>query len=125
MVSDIRKKLIEIARLKTTWTYSQLNQQLDLGLDFSNPADRDLIGSWLGDISFHEYNQGRPLLSALITHKIGKREQGDGFYKLCEDLLGEDWHKLKANKDWENGVIADYFTFWLDKENFKNFKNDF
>lgn len=125
MVTDIREKLIALARLKTTWTYSELNQKLNLGLDFSNPSDRDLIGSWLGDISDHEHKKGRPLLSALITHKIGKREQGDGFYKLCEKLLGENWKKLKADKEWENRVIAECFTFWLEPDNYKLYKNDF
>lgn len=125
MTDIIRKKLIELARLRTTWPYSKLNEQLQLGLDFSNKRDNKLIGAWLGDISAHEFEKGRPLLSALITHKYGQREQGDGFYKLCEDLLGEEWEKLKANKKWENQVIAECFEFWLNPENYKKFKNDY
>lgn len=125
MEKDIRQKLIELARLKTTWTYSQLNEQLQLGLNFNNDYDRSLIGEWLGDISKHEFNKDRPLLSALITHKQGNREQGDGFYKLCEELFDKDWQDLKANKNWENSLIAECYTFWLDSENFKKFKNEY
>lgn len=125
MIKDIRHKLIELARLKTTWTYSQLNDQLQLGLNFNNSLDRDLIGEWLGEVSVHEYNNTRPLLSALITHKDNKREQGDGFYKLCEDIYGTSWQVLKADKDWENKVIAECFTFWTNADNFKRFKNDY
>lgn len=125
MDRDIRKKLIELARLKTTWTYSQLNDQLGLGLNFDNADERAYIGELLGDISEHEHNKGRPLLSSLITHKGGKREQGDGFYKLCERLLGTDWEDLKADKTWENKVIAECFEFWLDPNNYKNYKNDY
>lgn len=125
MVKDIRLKLIELARLRTTWTYSQLNDQLQLGLNFSDPNDRALIGEWLGEISMHEVNNERPLLSSLITHKGGVREQGDGFYKLCEEIYGSDWQDLKTDKKWENGVIADCYQFWLKPENFKNFKNDY
>ncbi len=72
----------------------------------------------MGEISRHEFERGRPLLSSLITHKLGMREQGDGFYKLCQELYGDkDWETLKADKKWENGVIAEYFEFWLNPDN--------
>lgn len=125
MVKDIRQQLIELARQQTTWTYSTLNEQLMLGLNFSNPYDRDLIGELLGEVSEHEFSKGRPLLSCLITHKNGLREQGDGFYKLCEKLFGKDWQRLKADKKWEKGLMAECFEFWLEPTNYKNFKNDF
>lgn len=120
----IREKLIELARLRTTWSYSQLNEQLQLGLNFNLAEDRQRIGEWLGDISVFEHQRGRPLLSCLITHKGLKREQGDGFYKLCEELFGEQWQELKQNKKWENGLIADCYEFWLDPINFRQYKND-
>lgn len=126
MIARIRLKLIELARQRTTWSYSQLNDQLELGLKFTNNGpDNKLIGDWLGEISRHEFKNGRPLLSVLITHKNGLREQGDGFYKLCEELLGENWETLKQNKKWENGLIADCFEFWLKPENYKLYKNDY
>jgi hypothetical protein len=125
MEREIREKLIEIARFKSTWTYSKLNGQLDLRLDFSTGQDRSLIGEWLGDISINEHQKGRPLLSVLVTHKGGNRGQGDGFYKLCEDLYGKDWKALKANKGWENQMIAECYTFWSDNENYKLYKNDY
>jgi len=103
MTDRIRAKLIDLARQRTTWTYSQLNDQLDLGLNFSNPADREYIGELLGEITEHEFERERPLLSCLITHQNGLREQGDGFYKLCERLFQQDWMTLKADKEWENG----------------------
>lgn len=124
MDKEIRKQLIEIARLRTTWTYTQLNEQLQLNLNFSDASERKLIGEWLGEVSVYEYERGRPLLSCLITHKNGLREQGDGFYKLCEDIYGENWETLKANKKWENQLIADCYEFWLKPDNYKNFKND-
>lgn len=125
MIKDIRNKLIELARQKTTWTYSQLNEQLMLGLNFDNGHDRDVIGEWLGEVSIHEFNNQRPLLSALITHKNGMREQGDGFYKLCEDLYGKKWQDLKANKKWENQMIAECYEFWTNPDKYKRFKNDY
>lgn len=125
MKTIIREKLIELARLRTTWTYSQLNEQLNLRLDFNFDYHRSLIGEWLGEISRHEFEKGRPILSSLITHKFGKREQGDGFYKLCEELFSTNWQNLKADKKWENTLIAECYTFWTNTDNFKQFKNDF
>lgn len=124
MTDRIRSKLIELARQRTTWSYTQLNDQLELGLNFSSPADREYIGELLGEITTHEFQRDRPLLSCLITHQNGLREQGDGFYKLCEQLFQQDWVTLKSDKEWENGLIADCFTFWLNPENYKNCKND-
>jgi hypothetical protein len=125
MIKEIRYQLIDLARLRTTWTYSQLNEQLMLGLDFNLDYHRATIGEWLGEISRYEYERDRPLLSSLITHKFGRREQGDGFYKLCEELLGKSWVSLKANKKWENGLIADCYTFWLNPDNYKKYKDDY
>lgn len=125
MVRDIRNQLIELARLRTTWSYTQLNDQLQLGLNFSNPMDRDLIGDWLGEVSIHEHENDRPLLSSLITHQNGMREQGDGFYKLCAGIFGDNWENLKADKHWENGVIADCNEFWQNPDHYRQFRNDF
>ena len=125
MVKDIRNKLIELARLKTPWSYSTLNEQLDLRLNFKNGYDRDLIGEWLGEISLHEHSKGRPLLSSLIIHEGPDREQGNGFYKLCENLYGKDWELLKAEKEFEIEKMKECYVFWKDNDNYKRYKNDF
>lgn len=46
MIHEIRKQLIDLARSKTTWSYSQLNNQLQLNLNFTDPSHRKLIGEW-------------------------------------------------------------------------------
>lgn len=125
MIDDIRKKLIELARLKQTWSYSQLNNQLQLHLNFDSPHDRDRIGEWLGEISMHEYERGRPLLSSLIVHKSKDREQGDGFFKLCESIYNRSWEDLKADKNFEVDRIADCFSYWKNNEKYLKFKDDF
>jgi len=125
MEREIREKLIELARLKTPWSYSQLNEQLLLGLNFKNDYDRNLIGEFLGDISIHEYEKGRPLLSSLIIHKSSDREQGNGFYKLCSDIYGKKWEDLKADKDFELERMKECYSFWKDNENYKKYKNDY
>lgn len=52
MTAEIRRKFIELARSKNTWSYSQLNDQLDLGLNFKKPYDRVLIGDWLEETQY-------------------------------------------------------------------------
>src|SRR3954469_9744449 len=111
MTKDIRKKLIELARLKTPWSYSQLNEQLLLGLNFNNALDRDLIGEWLGEVSVYEHLKGRPLLSSLIIHKSNDREQGNGFYKLCSQIYGEEWEDLKADPNFELERMMECYSF--------------
>lgn len=125
MIHEIRKQLIDLARSKTTWSYSQLNNQLQLNLNFDDPSHRKLIGDWLGDISLHENERERPLLSALIIHKGKDKEQGDGFYKLCQDIYNKNWEDLKANKNFEIERITECFAYWKDNDNYKKFKDDF
>jgi hypothetical protein len=123
MDQEIRKQLIGLARLKTTWSYSQLNDQLSLGYDFSLVHHRDQIGIELGEISEYEFSKERPLLSALIVHQ-NDREQGNGFYKLCERLYGNQWEDLKANPRFELDRIAECYSFWRDNGNYKRYLND-
>lgn len=125
MEREIRNKLIELARNKTPWSYSQLNEQLLLNLNFNNGYDRELIGEFLGNISMHEYHKGRPLLSSLIIHKSKDREQGDGFYKLCSEIYGKDWEELKSDKDFELERMKECYSFWKDNDNYKKYKNDY
>lgn len=125
MIKDIREQLIKIARDGSKWSYTQLNEQLRLGLDFTIPNDRDTIGTWLGEVSWHEHDRGRPLLSSLIIHKGHSQEQGDGFYKMCEEMFAEDWKTLKANPDFEKKLMDECYSFWKNDINYKAFKNDY
>ncbi|HTB31225.1 MAG TPA: hypothetical protein VK808_04315 [Bacteroidia bacterium] len=123
MNKEIREKLIEIARLKSTLSYSKLNEQLSLGYDFANDHHRELIGEELGEVSKFELQKGRPLLSVLIVHE-NDRIQGDGFYKLCQELGYGDWESLKKSKNFEVDHIKECYKFWKDSENFRKYKND-
>jgi hypothetical protein len=45
----------------------------------------------LGEISTEEDAEGRGMLSAIVVHKLGDQEPGDGFYELAKSL-GRDTH---------------------------------
>jgi len=88
MRNDIYKKLIDVARSQNLISYDDLNKQLNLGLDFTMPPDRDRIGRWLSAISEHEVKAGRHMLSALVVHKAGEGvgDPGKGFYEYAKEL---------------------------------------
>lgn len=88
MRNDIYEKLINVARSQNLISYEDLNKQLNLGLNFNMPSDRDLIGQWLGEISEHEVKAGRHMLSALVGHKEGESvsDPGKGFYEYAREL---------------------------------------
>ena len=125
MEREIRAKLIELARNKSSLSYSQLNEQLMLGLNFKNAYHRELIGNFLGDISIYEYKKGRPILSALIIDKSSDKLQGNGFYKLCSEIYETNWEKLKSDKNFELERIKECYSFWKDNDNYKKYKNDY
>lgn len=118
----VRNKLIETARRKTTITYQQLSDSCKLGLIMSESEfARAEIGRILGEISRFEHEAGRPLLSSLVISK-GDNYQGDGFYKLCEELGFGPWKKLRDDIAFEMGQMNAAMEFWSDDVNFLNFK---
>lgn len=122
MDRDIRAKLIEYARIKRTLSYSQLNDQLQLGYDFNIKHDRKLIGDDLGDISCYEHSKRRPLLSALVVRK-GSGHEGDGFYKLCEKLGYGDWRILRRSSEFDLKRQQECFDFWRSNDNYRRFQD--
>ena len=88
MHKAIYEKLKEVARAKRLIAYSELNEELKLGLDFDKPEDRGKIGQWLDEILEHEVESGRPMLSAVLVHKEQDGtygDPGDGFFRLARD----------------------------------------
>jgi len=89
MRDDIYERLIDVARSQNLISYDDLNKELGLELDFEMPPDRDLIGRWLDEISTHEVEAERRMLSAVVGHKKGTSvvDPGKGFY-ACARKLG-------------------------------------
>jgi len=64
MHEAIYQRLIEVARARRTIHYSEIAPLADL--DMESPADRNRIAAILDEISRHEHDHGRPLLSGLF-----------------------------------------------------------
>lgn len=106
----VRDILISVASKRSIIRYSELCQKASLRLDMAIPAHRGEIGHILGNISAHEYDAGRPLLSSVVLSVGG--EQGDGFFKLAEELGFGEWKKLKNDGLFEVEMIKETHDYW-------------
>jgi len=113
----INKKVYETlkksAKKNKLITYSELNKECNLDLNFNNIKDRNEIARILGEISTHENENNRPLLLALViltprktsffstrSSPIPMNFPAKGFYNLV--------HKLKLKEHGETDEI-----FWI------------
>jgi len=83
MHQAIYETLQDVARAQGTTTYGAIAPlaQIDLG----NPADRNHLADLLGEISRHEHEQGRPMLSAVVIAGDNNMP-GQGFFTLAREL---------------------------------------
>lgn len=125
MNAIVRNYLIELARLKVnqTVTYQKLSDDCELALNMlDNPNDRKILGKILGDISIYEHKKNeRPLLSALVI-RAGDNFEGDGFYKLAEELGFGKWKTLKKEGVFEVIQIRESIKFWSDDSNYYKYR---
>ena len=118
----VRLHLIELARAGKVITYQELSNQCKLGLVMTDSQfARAEIGRILGEISAFEHNNNRPLISSLVISK-GDNYQGDGFYKLAEELGFGKWKKLKNDLSFEMGQMNACYAFWKDNNNYTIYK---
>lgn len=107
----IKEFLIRCAITEKIVTYQKLSIFTNLGLDMSLSKDRNTLGELLCSISRQEYKEGRPILSALVV-TANDKNQGDGFFKLCEELGYGEWQKLKQNENFAKERIIECYTFY-------------
>lgn len=86
----IYERLIEVARAGDLITYGEIAPLANLNMD--SPDDRNKIAHILGDISTHEDEQGRPLLSSVVV-LAGIGYPGEGFFNLARQLGRYHGHK--------------------------------
>lgn len=104
--------------------YQTLCDDCNLRLNMKeNPHDRLEIGKILGAISTHEHAKERPLLSALVV-SAGSFDEGDGFYKLCEELGYGEWRSLKRNERFAFDRMEECWHFWQNDNNYVQHRGD-
>jgi hypothetical protein len=94
MNQAVYEKLKEVARAGKTITYNKIGKSIDLDLD--NEEDRRKLSDILGEISEKEFEQGRPLLSAVV---VSYRYQlpGQGFFEMA--------HRLRLQEFYDNEIF--------------------
>ncbi len=121
MNNRIRKKLIQVARGRAhLMTYQSLVYEAELGLNLENSFEKSTLSEVINEISEEEHAAGRPLLSSLVRVK-GHKNQGDGFFRLCEKLGYGDWKNLKKDNDFLEEQREACRLFWQDSRNFSSF----
>jgi hypothetical protein len=73
----MREKLISVAKSGRVTYYSEIAPIVDL--DMGNPDDRNKISNILDEISSHEHDKNRPLLSVVVIHRQDNIP-GNGFF---------------------------------------------
>lgn len=90
---NLNKKHLKIARILVQKiknegniiTYKELANSI--GMDVSSASLRRELGGLLGDLSSYSFDNGMPLISALVVRKDADRP-GNGFYTLYEEKKG-------------------------------------
>jgi hypothetical protein len=87
---EMRIAIIERAKREGMITYSELLKKVkSLKLNIEEIDHRTIMAEMLGEISLAEDKAGRGMLSALVVHKTGDMEPGQGFFHYAE-VLGRD-----------------------------------
>ena len=80
---ELRNELIRLARVSRIVTYGEIAPRY--GLDMALSQDRNTISRLLDEISESEFDESRPLLSAVVVHS-NDGFPGGGFYQMAERL---------------------------------------
>lgn len=85
MHTSIYNNLVAVARGEPgLTTYSDIAPLANLSMD--REEDRDKISRLLEEILQHEVAEGRPLLTAIVVHRGGDNNPGEGFFVAATRL---------------------------------------
>jgi hypothetical protein len=84
MHMGIYDRLLDSARAGCLTTYSDIAPIAELSM--ANDADRDRMSELLGEILWHEVDEGRPLLTAIVVHRGDDNNPGEGFFAIANAL---------------------------------------
>jgi hypothetical protein len=101
-------------------SYTAVNEDLDLGLNFAIPSDRSQIGTWLGHISTFEFENDRPILSVMVMNQRELLAFGEGFYNLLEQLTGIDRNDFLNDVRRLRRLVDTCTNFWINNNNYNS-----
>jgi|SRR5579862_2447518 len=83
MHEQIHQYLQEVAKRRDCTTYAEVAQLAHL--DLAQSSERAKLDELLAEISIHEHEHGRPLLSAVVLYGQGE-EMHPAFFQLAREL---------------------------------------
>jgi len=83
MHEQVYQFLQDVAKQRECTTYAEVAQVAHL--DLRSDRDREKFGEILSEISTHEHQEGRPLLTAVVLHGQGEQMRPD-FFRLARKL---------------------------------------
>ena len=84
MHTGIYNRLVELARDRRLTTYSDIAPLAGLSMEIDE--DRERMSQLLGEIVLHEVGAGRPMLTAIVVHRGGDNNPGEGFFAIATEL---------------------------------------
>ncbi|MFC1755722.1 hypothetical protein ACFL96_20420 [Thermoproteota archaeon] len=94
---EMKIAIIKQAKREVMISYSELLKNVkSLKLNIEEIDHRSIMAEMLGEISLAEDKAGRGMLSALVVHKTGDMEPGQGFFDYAETLGRDISEKTKC-----------------------------
>lgn len=81
--AELRQAILDAAWQERMTSYGEIAPRVEI---VRVQAFSILMNHLLGAILQDEHAAGRPLLTAIVTHKYGDKEPGDGFYEMARRL---------------------------------------
>lgn len=106
------KRLHRVARERTTITYSDLSDETARVGGLRLEPHSTALAGLLGQVNLLEHEAGRPLISALVVHKSGDLQPGEGFWSFAADLGIEPGSGQNARLDFWVREIERCYTHW-------------
>jgi hypothetical protein len=82
----VADRLHRVARDRTTITYSDLCDELARAGGLSLDPHSTAVAGLLGQVNLLEHERTKPLISALVVHKSGDMQPGEGFWSFAREL---------------------------------------
>jgi len=106
---EMKIAIIEQAKREDMISYSKLLKHVkSVKLNIEEIDHRSIMAEMLGEISLAEDKAGRGMLSALVTHKMGDMEPGQGFFDYAE-ILGRD---ISDKERCWVGEVNRVYSYW-------------
>jgi len=106
---QIYDRLKDVARNGELVTYGEIAPLANLNME--NPGNRNTMAQILGDISTHEHEQERPMLSAVVV-LVETGYPGDGFFALARELGLHHGKKEFEDLDFFVQEVKRVYTCW-------------